>query len=146
MSSRISMFSGSFVAALSTALILHTGSAMAAEPASRAESLSAQDAMQAVLTGHHPFHAAPGIRAADINAVKSSANVQESMQEVLLGESRLRIGLRATIRTAEPWKLASARHRAKHSPSDTQAAVQRMLRGDHSPAGPVAERSRLAAN
>jgi hypothetical protein len=117
--------------------MFHAGTATAADSPSQ-RPIPAQQAMQEVLTGTHTFHVTPGIRADDVGTMKSVVGVQQSMQEVLLGPSRFRVGITETTgRTGGSREVASIRHQTRSSPDDTQAAVQRMLRGDHVPTGPV---------
>jgi hypothetical protein len=131
MSSLISKFAGYSLAALSAAVLFHAGRATAGEPTSGTQPISVQEAMQNVLTGNHRLQTAQGIRTADVNTMKWTAGVQEGMQEILLGPSTLRVGITAaTLRSGDSRELVAASHRAQHSPADTQAAVQRMLRGD----------------
>jgi len=131
MSSLISKYSGYILAALSAAMIFHAGRATAGEPTSGAQPISFQEAVRDVLTGNHRFTTAQGIRTADVDTMKSTASVQQRMQEVLLGPSRFRVGsTAATGRYDGSREVVATSHRAQHSPTDTQVAVQRMLRGD----------------
>ncbi len=124
MRSRPSRFSGYFLATLATALTFHAASARAEDHPSRTQPVSVQEAMQDILTGKHRRHPAAAMQAANIGSVKSTASVQE----VLLGASRLRVDLtEATARTGGPREPAAAPDQARHSPAGIQAAVQRML-------------------
>ncbi len=123
MRSRSSTLSGYLLATFATALTFHP-SAQAEDRASPTQSTSVQEAMQDILTGKHRLHPAAAMQAANIGSVKSTASVQE----VLLGASRLRVDLtEATARTGGPREPAAAPDQARHSPAGIQAAVQRML-------------------
>ena len=145
MPSSISKISGYILTALSAAMIFHAVRATAGEPTSGARPISVQKAVQDVLTGNHRFTTAQGVRTANVDTMKSTAGVQQRIQEVLLGPSRFRVGVTAaTGRSGGSREVVAASHRAAQpSPADTQAAVQRMLRGDRAPSERSGERYRL---
>jgi hypothetical protein len=139
MSARISRYAGYSLAALSAALSFHQGNATAGEPSTEARSISTQAAVQDVLSGHHPFHGTADIRTVDGGTAGSPAGTRDYMQQVLLGPSRFHMGIaEARDRSSGSGELAPGPARPQHPPADIQAAVQRVLRGDHASVAPGA--------